>query len=274
MITGVFFLSLVSIFGRLLASTSGYTNTFFGYCVVLILTTLWLIARGELKSIFLRSKRIDILLLGLGQLGSAAFFLQAVRSVDLATAGLLLYSAPLWIVLISIMAKTEQITRKIILPLILGFVGVVLVLAPQLTGQSFDIRFGLLLGLLSGISYAVSYIFARRIGDRMNTAVIVFWAHAIGVVLLLPVLFLYPLPLHTSSLWLLGIGLSWTFGYFFLYYALRFIQAHYASMIALFEPVFIAIWGAVFFGESLTITSVIGGVLILTNVYFINKATK
>ena len=238
---------------------SGYTSTFFGYSVVLIFTMLWLAARGELSSILLRRKRLAMLLLGLGQLGSAAFFLQAVRFVDLAIAGLLLYSAPLWIVLVYMATKTERVTRKIVLPLVLGFAGVVLVLAPHYAAQSSNVRAGLLLGLLAGISYAISYIFARRIGNEINTAVIVFWAHAIGVVLLMPFLFINVPILHPLSyLWLLGIGLSWTFGYFFFYYALKFIPAHYASIIALFEPVFIALWGVFLFGESMTITSLAG----------------
>ncbi|MFH0851602.1 MAG: DMT family transporter [Candidatus Peregrinibacteria bacterium] len=275
LIIGVFFLSLVSIFGRLLASVSGYINTLFGYSIVLLFTTLWWGMRYELTNIFPSKKRLDLLFLGLGQLGSAAFFLQAIRFIDLAVAGLLLYSAPLWIVLISLAMKTEHITRRIILPLILGLMGVALVLGPQYAAQSSDIRAGAVLGLCAGVSYAISYIFARRIGGEVGTATIVFWAHAIGVAILIPFLFISPpISNNLSFLWWLGIGLSWTFGYFFLYHALKFIPAHRASIVALFEPVFIVIWGALFFGEAMTVLSFVGGILILAGVYQVNKSTK
>jgi len=269
---GVFFLSLVAIFDRLLYPISGYVNTFFGYSVVLILTTVFIFANKNIQEIRLKNKKKELLLLALGQLGSAAFFLKAVQIIDFATTGLLLYSAPIWIALFYLITREEKITAKIIIPLFLGIVGVILVLGPnEIINQNKNLG-GILLALLSGISYAVSFIFARKIKDEYKTSSIVFWSHLIGAVVLLPFVFTNPLSIQKITvLYFLGIGFSWAIGYTFFYYSLKFIKAHLASLIAITEPIFIALWGYLFFSEPISISTLIGGALLLANVYLINK---
>ena len=269
---GVFFLSFVGIFDRLLYPISGYVNTFFGYVIVFILATIFILASKNIKHIKLRHKRKELLFLALGQLGSAAFFLKAVQMIDFATTGLLPYSAPIWIALFYVVTKEEKLTSKIIIPLVLGLVGVVLVLGPnEILSQSKNVG-GLLLALLSGISYAFSFIFARKIKDEYKTSTIVFWSHLIGAVVLLPFIFTTSFSINKITLlYFLGIGISWAMGYAFFYHSLRFIKAHLASLIATIEPIFIALWGYLFFSEPISTLTFIGGALLLTNAYLINK---
>lgn len=272
---GVFFLSLVGIFDRLLYPLNGYVNTFFGYGIVVVLTLIFLSLTGKIKNLKLKNKKKELFLLALGQLGSAAFTLQAYLLIDFATVGLLLYSAPLWIILFSVITKEEKLTLKLIIPLILGMVGVVLVLNPDAIINQTKNLTGLLLALLAGISYAVSFIYARRIKDEYETSSIVFWGHLIGTIVLLPVVLSSPLAIQkVSLLYFLGIGLSWAIGYAFFYYALKFIKAHLASLIALTEPIFVAIWGYLFFNEPISTFTFVGGIILLINVYFINQQMK
>lgn len=268
----VFFLSLVSIFGRLLSPISGYVSAFFGYLGVLVLTFLWILHKHELSKLKLTIKKREMIVLALGQLGSAAFYLQAILFIDLAVAGLLLYTAPLWVALYYLLTSEEKLASKILLPLTLGFVGIILILGPQNIIHPFRMSIGLLLGVLAGISYAVSFIFARKVKNCYNTATIVFWNHILGVIVLSPLLFVHQFSTSPMTIaWFLGIGLSWTLGYFLLYHALKFVKAQYASIIALLEPVFIALWGIFFFQEAIKPFIVIGGLLLLINVYVINR---
>jgi len=272
LIVSVFFLSLVSIFGRLLFPISGFINTFFGYLVVLIITFLVILFKKNLNDTILKKKKKTVLFLALGQLGSAAFFLQAIQTIDIAIAGLLLYSAPIWIVIYYLITKEEKLGKEIIIPLILGIIGLILVFGPENIFNPSQIGIGLVFGLLSGISYSISFIAARKIKDEYKTATIVFWNHLIGVVVLLPLLFFLPFTLTpTTSLYFLGIGLSWTFGYFLLYYSLKFVKAQLASIIAIFEPVFFTLWGLMFFQEYISLLAWIGGGILLINIYLINR---
>lgn len=269
---GVLFLSLAGIFDRLLYPLSGYVNTFFGYLVVFILTTLFIVMMGKVQKIKLKEKKKELFFLALGQLGSAAFFLQAIQSIDFATAGLLLYSAPIWIALFYLVTREEKITWTIVVPLLLGLVGVILVLNPGVIISSPKTAGGIFLALLSGISYAVSFIFARKIKDEYETSSILFWSHLIGAIILLPFIFSHPFNIQKITvLYFLGIGVSWALGYALFYYSLKTMKAHLASLIAMTEPVFIAWWGYLFFSEPISTLPVVGGIILLTNIYFINK---
>lgn len=275
LILGVFFLSLVGIFDRLLYPISGYVNTFFGYCIVIILTIMFILFNKNSKELKLKDKKKELMFLALGQLGSAAFFLKAIQLIDFATTGLLLYSAPIWIALYYVITKEEKLTFKIIIPLVLGFIGVMLVLGPnEIMNRGKNIG-GLILALLSGISYAVSFIFARKIKDEYTTSSIVFWSHFIGAAILLPFVFTIPFSIHKITvLYFLGIGFSWAIGYTLFYYSLKFIQAHLASFIGMTEPIFIALWGYLFFSEPISMLTLIGGSLLIVTVYLINKQMK
>jgi len=271
LLASVFFLSLVSIFGRLLFQVNGYISTFAAYAIVVLLTVLFIAARGNFNEIRLRNRKGELLFLALAQLGSAAFYLIAVQTTELAVAGLLLYSAPVWIALIYLTTKEEGVSQKIILPLALGIVGLVLVLGPEKIMNA-NLETGLFFGLLAGISYAFSFIFARKVKDVYNATAVVFWNHFIGFLVLLPLAFIIPFAIDTPTLiWWTGTGLSWFLGYLLLYYSLRYVKAQHASLIALAEPVFIAFWGFLLFQEAISLTTFAGGILLLANIYLISK---
>ena len=95
------------------------------------------------------------LFLGLG-LGSVLFFtvcyFSAITIMPLSTAAILLYTSPIWIMLMSAMFFHEQIDGRKILALILAFAGCVLV--SGISGDGITLT-GLLLGLGSGIGYGL-----------------------------------------------------------------------------------------------------------------------
>jgi drug/metabolite transporter (DMT)-like permease len=270
----VLLLSLVGIFARFLEPTSGYIATLFGYIVVVILSLAWILGKGQKKELVLKGKRVQLLLLALGQLGSAAFYMQAVHYIDLAVAALLLYSAPVWVVLFYLLSGEEKLGRKFAIPLGLGLLGLFLVTNPE-SFFSESLNIGLLLGMLAGISYAVSFVYARKVKDTYKTSTIVFWNHLIGAIILAPLLTIFSFRTDLLAVtWYIGIGLSWALGYVLLYYSLRFVKAHHASLIALLEPVFVAAWGFFIFKETLGIIPLFGAVILLANVFIINRMMK
>lgn len=268
----VLFLSLVGVFGRILEPTNGYMATLFGYAAVVVLSLVWALSRGKISSLAPRENKLNLVILALGQLGSAAFFMQAINFIDLAVAALLLYSAPLWVVLLCFLFNEDKPRRVILLPFILGMAGLVLVTQPIAIMQVSSLNIGLLLGALSGISYAISFVFARKVKNSYDTPTIVFWNHMIGTIILLPLLAVFPFRVDITAIGAYtGIGLSWLLGYILLYHSLRFVQATLASLTALLEPVFVATWGLVLFNEVPPLLTILGGAILIANVYAINR---
>lgn len=95
------------------------------------------------------------LFLGLG-FGSILFFtvcyFTAITLMSLSVAAILLYTSPIWIMLMSVLFFREKLNRRKILALALAFAGCILVSGVSGNGVSLT---GLLVGLGSGIGYGL-----------------------------------------------------------------------------------------------------------------------
>ena len=112
-----------------------------------------------------RGFRISIkdipLFLGLG-FGSILFFtvcyFTAITMMPLSTAAILLYTSPVWIMLMSIFFFHEKLDSKKLIALVLAFAGCVLV--SGISGEGMTVT-GLLIGLGSGIGYGLYSILGK-----------------------------------------------------------------------------------------------------------------
>lgn len=95
------------------------------------------------------------LFLGLG-FGSILFFtvcyFTAITMMSLSTAAILLYTSPIWIMLMSVLFFREKLNRTKLLALALAFAGCILV--SGISGEGISL-IGLLIGLGSGIGYGL-----------------------------------------------------------------------------------------------------------------------
>ena len=107
------------------------------------------------RSGFRISPRDLPLFLGLG-FGSILFFtvcyFSAIAVMPLSTAAILLYTSPVWIMLMSVLFFREKLNRRKLLALVLAFAGCVLV--SGISGEGITLP-GLLLGLGSGVGYGL-----------------------------------------------------------------------------------------------------------------------
>ena len=90
---------------------------------------------------------------------------QAVQVTSLAIAGTLLYTAPTFVMLMSLVFFRERMTKAKLLALLLAFAGCALVSGVARGHLALSPR-ALLLGLGSGLSYALYSIFSRFALDR------------------------------------------------------------------------------------------------------------
>ncbi len=91
-----------------------------------------------------------------GLLTIYAYF-YAIQQISLSNAVLLTYTSPLFIPLILWVWKGIKVSKRLWVGLIVGFIGIVLIMAPKC--ERFQI--GYIIGLLAGITAAVSYVAAR-----------------------------------------------------------------------------------------------------------------
>lgn len=205
-------------------------------------------------------------------------YFTAMKHTSLAVAGVLLYTAPIFVMLLSALLFREQITRKKLLALTLAFLGCVLV-----SGIGTDSRVslpGLLYGLGAGISYAMYSVFGRYAIRRGYSS----WTMTFYTFLFCSVLNIFlcdwqlVLPVAAAPvelLWIGGLGLVTAFSPYILYsLGLEAMENGRASILASIEPVVAAVISVVVFRETLSLTAALGIVLVLSAIIMLAKKER
>ena len=230
------------------------------------------------KGFKIRLKDIP-LFLGLG-FGSILFFtvcyFTAISMMSLSVAAILLYTSPVWIMLMSLVFFHEKMTVKKLIALILAFGGCVLVSGISTKGMTL---FGLLVGLGSGIGYGLYSILGtialRRYSPFTVTTYTFLFAAAGSIIICNPkeavlkisaaesLAGLFIFCILTALITAVIPFLLYTLG-------LQRMEAGKAGILATVEPMVATIFGITVFHEPLTILSGLGIVLILTAVIILN----
>jgi DME family drug/metabolite transporter len=177
-------------------------------------------------------------------------------------ASVLLYSAPVWVAVLSPAVLGEPLTRARIAGVAVAVIGVGLVSVAGGTGAHFDLA-AVGWGLVSGVAYASTFLAGKRLLAGRPQAPLLAVAMFAGALGLLPFAHLPPLD---GVAWaaLIFLAVFSTFGAYSLYYAgLRHLPAAIASVLATLEPVIAAAVAYVWWKERLGPVALAGAALIL-----------
>ena len=223
------------------------------------------------------------LFLGLG-LGSVLVFtvcyFTAISMMSLSTAAILLYTSPIWIMLMSVLFFHEKLTARKLLALALAFGGCVLV--SGISGGGLTLA-GLLIGLGSGIGYGVYSILGTVALRRYSPYTVTTWTFVFAA--LGSLLISHPVDIAAKISAAPSVGgllffclltalvtavvpfLAYTLG-------LRTVEASKAGILATIEPMVATLVGILVFSEPLTLLSGLGVLLILTAVVLLNMPPR
>ena len=226
------------------------------------------IFRTELKHLpyFLGTGVISILLFTL-----CYFSCQQVCS--LATAAILLYTAPTFVVILSAILWKDKITKRKIIALVITFLGCSFVTGVW-SGNFSVTLVGFLLGIGSGFFYGLYSIFARYALEHYKPLTVTFYTFVFAGISSLFIMRPNELVLGFSQpkMLFLIIGLivvSTVLPYIFYTKGLAEVDSGKASILASIEPVVAAIVGILAFGEPMNITVLLGLGCILVSVYIL-----
>lgn len=216
---------------------------------------------------------------GFGLVSIALFFfayLYAINRTSVATAAILLYTAPAFVIALSAMLFGEPLTQTKIGALVLAFAGCILVVRGY-DLQSLRLNLsGLLAGLGSGLTYALYSIFGKTALRRYSPVTTLVYAWGFGTLFLGAV----AIPAgvmtfsHPATGWVATVYLAvvTTLLAQWLYLAgLDRVEAGRASLIATLEPLVAAILGYALLRERLDFWQIIGGALVLTAVIMVRR---
>ncbi|WP_135257028.1 DMT family transporter [Thermus caldilimi] len=222
-----------------------------------------------LHALFLRQVRVekrDVLpLLFFGLVGVSLFYGSyqlAVVYGGAALASVLLYTAPAWVALLSLVVLKEPLDRTGLWAVALTLLGVGLMGVGGGSGVRV-LSLALFFGLLSGFTYALYYIFGKLYLPRYATPTLFLYALPVGALGLLPWVEFVPLSPRAMEA-LLFLGVFSTYGAYLAYYAgLRRLPATRASVVATLEPVVANLFAFLLFREVLSLWAYLGAGLVL-----------
>jgi drug/metabolite transporter (DMT)-like permease len=208
-----------------------------------------------------------------------------VLGIPVALSVLLLYTQPIWNVILSRLYLREKITKTKIAALGCAISGLLVMVNPFNIHQVGN-PWGIALGLFGGITFAGWIIFGRISGEKdIRPATTQFYqAFFVFIFLLLA----YPLILifvKDPKLVDLSLNIPWTIWVYLAFYELPFfiiahlflfegqkrVSASTSGVILLIEPVAAALIAAVFLKQPITTGIFIGGIFILLANYLVIK---
>lgn len=196
--------ALSDMWAKTLAATfSPFLLAWFRYLGLLAMVLPLVLARPALLRT--AQPRLQVLR-ALALVGSALFFLHALRRIPQAEATAMVFASPLFVMLLARVVLGERAGLQRWLPVLCGFAGVLVVVRPA------TLAFGgaEIFPMLSSMSWACAVILTRRLSAGEDTATTVLYSAAIGTLglsLLLPAMD-WP-PIGTAWWRLTLMSLSW-----------------------------------------------------------------
>lgn len=204
-------------------------------------------------------------------------YFKAIELTSLSVAAVLMYTAPVLVMIFSFFLFHEKFTGRKVLALVMTFAGCVLVTG-VLDQQNMVSSMGILTGLGAGLGYALYSIFGRYALERgyqsFTITFYTFFIAFIGTLFLTDIRPVMQVACQdvASILISLGLGVICTVFPFLLYtLGLSYVENSKASIFASVEPVTATLLGAVVYQEKLSVSGTLGVVLVIVALIICGK---
>ena len=201
-------------------------------------------------------------------------YFSCIQLSSMAVAALLLYTAPIFVMLLSLVLFKERFTALKGLALLCTFVGCAFVTGAFSSSLTLSVS-GIIFGLGSGIGYALYSIFGKYAVRRYSSLTITAYTFYFSVLGSVPLAGFNAETLvkidSTTILGSLGLGTVCAVIPYLLYTkGLAKVEAGQASILATIEPFVAAAVGTLCFNEPMTLSKAIGMSLIFCSIIILN----
>ena len=266
---------LIGIFVKLTTQMPLGSIIFYRLLFGLFAIAIFIACCRRLSELRLGQKKQYILLLGLMQAGTMLSYFFSLKHTSVSIAVLLLYTAPVYVTLLSPFLLKEYINRRSIFALAISIIGVILVIRPGTLFQDVDHTYliGLAAGLVSGLFYGGMTLTSRYLKDFYTGTAQGAWALLITLLIFSPYsAAITPKVLLDNLAVLVLFGFISTAMALVLYLSgLMQVRAQNASIVALLEPAIAVVFAYLILSEPVTVSMVAGGALILLGAVIISR---
>lgn len=245
-----------------------------------------LLGWGLIRGKNLRLSKKDLLILaGSGFLlwiGGNGLVVWAEQQVNSGIAALVVATVPIWVAFLDSIMDSRIPTLKVILSLIIGFLGIFILSLPVLTSGIRADLLSILALLLASFSWASGLVLQTRHPVALSRGVSSGYQQLFGGIFfaLIALIVREPLPTPTTEAWL-AWGYLVIFGSVIAFTsfvtALQILPTRLVTTYSYVNPVIAVLLGWLILGEPITYWTIAGGVLVLigvTGIYRASSASK
>jgi len=261
---------LAGIFAKKIAGMPAQSIIFYRVSFAFVIIFLFLLVSGNLNRIRLKDKKAYLLLFSILQAATMLAFFTSVLKASVSVAVLLLYTAPVYITVLSPVLLKESLTWREIIALVLSLTGIIFIVGPAKLDISQSA--GILAGILAGISYAFQVLTSKYIGRTYAGYTQAFWGFMVAVLILLPIGIAPADVVSDNITYLVLLAIFPTILAVSLYFnGLKKVKTSSASILGLIEPVSAIVLAVLILGEKLTVPVITGGALILVGAAIVTQ---
>jgi DME family drug/metabolite transporter len=265
------------IFVKFIVDTSDVTALALAFWRDLFTFAVLITGLGVLRPSLLHVQRRDLVWLAAlgGSLGIFHVFWNLGVSLNGAAVATVQQAAmPAIVAVVAWAIWREPLTRAKILAILLTFSGTVLVSDLNVLSEAEITLSGAVVGLGIPITYAAWNLFGKKVRGQYGSFTVLTYAFGFGALVLLPWQFFTPQPWPVPAvtwLWFAGlISLSTTFAFSVYTFGLGKLPASVASILAMTEIAFVAVYAYFLLGERLTPEQILGSLLVIGGVLLLS----
>lgn len=228
--------------------------------------------RIKIKDLFLYAA------IGASLFGTAFCYYTAMQMTSTSTAVVLMYTAPIYVMLYSVLFMGERFSKLKLAALVMMLVGCCLV-SGIITGLKFDVL-GILVGVLTSIVYA-GYNILTKVSMQHKLEPVTVTLYSFLFMSLISLSVCDPVGLAKNIVYApmptvplcIGLGIvTFVMPYFLFTWSMKHLPAGIASALSVVEPMAATVFSAVLFAEIPDALSVSGILLILAAVYMLGRS--
>ncbi len=195
---------------------------------------------------------------------------------SIGNAVIILYTWPIFVSILGVFFLKEKIDKKQGLLIALAFIGLIICSSgKQFSFEDTDIL-GMTTALFSAFGYAITVIIFKSEANNYHRNELIFFQNIVGVFIFLPFFILY-YPQAESIDLAIGVFYGFLIGiviFSLFFFGLKYLKASLASSLMYLEAVSAIILAYFVLGESLSMEMIVGGSMIITSSFLLNRYSR
>lgn len=207
------------------------------------------------------------------------FYFISVERTGMSIASVLLYTAPMFVLIMSCLIFKEKFTKIKVFAVLVAFIGCIFVSGVIDSKVIFVDYYGIFAGLLSGFGYSLYSIFGKFALAKYDTITVTLYTFIFGSLGAMPFAKIYQIPSlidgNSTAISIIVLAVFITIVPFMLYTkGLSKVEPSRASILATIEPVVATTLGFLLFSEPLTFFKISGICLVISGAVIVSLNSK